>query len=316
VTVSFVSFGILEHFRPYKSEQTQRFARLAEFNLFATLSFVLLLEIDLDGEALSYAFYDLALVTCTVATSSIPIVIAILASLGRVYKLWADSDPSVKTGDAVEIIDAGPADIKCLHCIGKVVSDMPSECTYETIVTVEVTPKVNSVVAHTKCATCYHHPVVAFRACKRCFGCTCAKGKCAVGQLQIGQVGVRVKKPVQLILERSQIRKIVDKKKIMLELCKVCVHSVRLAREVTEEPESVMGQAEKKVEGMHNSATGPGGEISNAQLAAALVTQLKPVLEPLLAARGLLWDPVLPYLKKVRVPPCFFLRHSCKLFPI
>ena len=58
LALSFLFFGILEHCRPYKSDQTQRVARLAEINLFGTLSFVLMLEIDLVSSLTKQPFLD------------------------------------------------------------------------------------------------------------------------------------------------------------------------------------------------------------------------------------------------------------------
>lgn len=288
---SFVSFGVLEHCRPYKNKKTMKFARLAEINLFMTLVFVLLMEIDLDGELLTYDFYDLAIVTMTVGTSVIPIFIAISVSFGRIYKLWADSDPTVQKGDSVEVIDVQAGqEAKCLHCVGKVASEIPEECTYETIIPVEVTPR-DYVLRSTR-SVC-RRPEMALRTCQRWFCCSCGEGPSKMGRLQIGE---RARKPVILQLQRSQVRKIVDKKKIMLELCKIGVQMCRFARAVSDENTS---GAEKHMAKTHKTAM-PGGDVSNAAFANVLVVQLRPVLEPLLTSRGLLWDPCLPYIKKVR----------------
>lgn len=291
--VSFVSFGVLEHCRPYKSAQTMKFARLAEANLFTTLTFILLMETELAGEFLGYDFYDLALVMMTSGTSAIPILIAISVSLRRIYKLWADSDPTVRKGDSVEVIDleAGQ-DAKCLHCVGKVASETPEECTYDTIIAVEVTPR-DYVLQSTR-SVC-RRPEVVLRTCQRWFCCHCGKGRSKIGQLRIGE---RVRKPVILQLQRSQIRKIVDKKKVMLECCKIGVQTCRFAREVSDDSDKSVPDANEKMAKIHKTDM-PEGEISNAAFAGVLANQLKPVLEPLLISRGLLWEPCLPYIKKV-----------------
>jgi hypothetical protein len=269
-----------------------KFARLAEMNLFTTLTFVLLMETELDGEFLTYDFYDLALVTMTVGTSTIPIFIAISVSFRRIYKLWADSDPAVRKGDSIEVIDVRAGqEAKCLRCVGKVASETPEECTYDTIVTVEVTPR-DYVLRSTR-SVC-RRPEMVLRTCQRWFCCSCGEGRSKLGRLQIGE---RVRKPVILQLQRSQIRKIVDKKKVMLELCKIGVQTCRFAREVSDEDKSVPDAAQKMAK--THSTYMPEGEISNAAFANVLVNQLKPVLEPLLTGRGLLWEPCLPYIKKV-----------------
>lgn len=290
---SFVSFGVLEHYRPYKSARTMKFARLAEINLFATLIFILLMEIDLDGEILTYDFYDAALVMMTLATSSIPIIIAIIVSFRRIYNLWADSDPAVRKGDSVEVMALGAGqETKCLHCVGTVASEMPETCTYDTIVTVKVTPRVY-LLRSTRSAC--RRPEVALRTCQHWFCCSCGEGRNKMGRIEIGE---RAVKPILLQLQRSQIRKIVDKKKVMLELCKIGVQTCRFARQVSDEVGQPLSDAEQKMAKAHSTGM-PEGEVSNAALANVLVGKLKPVLEPLLTSRGLLWDPCLPYIKKV-----------------
>jgi hypothetical protein len=294
LAVSFLFFGILEHCRPYKSAATQRVARLAEINLFGTLSFVLMMEIDLDGEVLGIWFYDMALVLMSLATSSIPIFMAMAVALRRIWRLWADSDPLVAKGDRVEVIDPGPENELCINCVGMVTEEVSKNCTYETFITVEVTPNVSTEHADEE------HDIPASVQFRRwlwkLFGCGCVKG-----QLQIGAVGVRVVEPITLELKRNQIRKKVKVKKVMMEVCKLAVHALRLARSMSDEDQtSELDKASKKAGAMNKNSDieGFAGAPSNAAFAGALVKQLRPVLEPMLNSKGLLWDPVLPYLKK------------------
>lgn len=295
MVAAFISIGILERYQPYAKAQTMKIARIAEINLFLTLSFVLMMETDLDGEPLSYKFYDFVMVMLTATTSVLPIVIAICISLGRIYNLWADSDPTVVKGDAVQVIDAqGPEREKYLNCAGKIVSETPKECTVDSILSVEVIPRDESDVLESKRPRSSQHCRLALRTCQRWFCCSCVKGKWKVGQLQIGE---QTKDPVVLQMQRSQLRKIKDKKKVLLELCKVCVHTLRLGRAVTDE-NNTLEEAENKTNKLHNTGM-QDGEVSNAAFANSLLKKLKPILEPKINAKGLLWDPVLPYLKKV-----------------
>lgn len=311
--MSFVSFGILEHYRPYKSPQTMKYARLAEINLFSTISFILLMEIDLDGEPLSYAFYDIALLVMNVLTSSCPVVVAICVSLARIFRLIADNNPAVQQGDTIEVIEVrGPQQAKCLHSTGLVVSvhdrdpdpgnvlrGAPGECTSETLIQVKVTPR-SAVLDQSKRAGC-RRAEIAVRTCQQLFCCSCVEGRYKTGQLQIGAKAVE---PVVLHLQRSQVRKIVSKKKVVLELCKICIYSIKLAREAEASVETSGSienrakEAKDDIEKPHSDDM-PETEISNADFAKALTTQLKPVLQPQLAARGLVWEVCLPYIHKV-----------------
>lgn len=266
-----------------------KFARLAEINLFTTLSFVLLMEIDLDGEPLSYDFYDMALVVMTISTSCVPIAIVICVSLAKIFRLYADSDPTINTGDVVKVTYArGPEQAKCLHCTGNVVGDVPERCTSNTLIQVEVAPRLISL--RCKRPVC-RRAELAVRTCQRWFCCFCVEGRL--------QVGSQVLKPVVLELERSQIRKIVSKRKVALELCKVCVNSMRLVREADRHGETdSLEDSKAKIANAHSSGM-IEGKVSNAAFANVLVGKLKPILEPVLNERGLLWEPCLPYIKKV-----------------
>ena len=290
-----------------------KYARLAEINLFSTISFILLMEIDLDGEPLSYHFYDMALVVMNVSTSAIPVVVAICVSLARIFRLYADKTLAVQKGDTVEVIEVlGPQQAKCLHSTGEVVSvdvpapdsgnvlsQVPGKCTPETLIQVKVTPR-SAVLDQSKCTGCRCLQVVV-RTCQNLFCCSCAEGRYKTGQLQIGAKTVE---PVVLHLQRSQVRKIVSKKKVMLELCKVCVYSIKLARdaessaETSDSIENRAKEAKDEIEQPHSDDL-PKTEFSTADFAKALTTRLKPVLEPRLAARGLVWEVCLPYIHKV-----------------
>ena len=72
---------------------------------------------------------------------------------------------------------------------------------------------------------------------------------------------------------------------------------IRPDSEVSDEDKSA-SDAEKHMAKTHTTKM-PEGTVSNAAFANVLVIQLKPVLEPLLTSRGLLWEPCLPYIKKV-----------------
>jgi hypothetical protein len=88
-------------------------------------------------------------------------------------------------------------------------------------------------------------------------------------------------------------------RKILIELCKLLVHSLRLARNMSDDNATAeLDKATKKAEIMNKNSDVEmdGSGPSNAAFAGALVKQLKPVLEPMLNAKGLLWDPCLPYL--------------------
>ena len=281
LALSFGFFGILEHCQPYKSSKTQRIARIAEVNLFLTISFVLMMRINLDGEWLTARHYDILMVFCTAATTVGPTAIAVIVSLRRIFKLWADSNPDVSKGDQVEIIDPGVDHEHCRGCVGKVIRDVDRPCLATTELVVEVDPKLkdDDDSGHRKC---------------------CRRRKLHLETATI-----------HLAMERQQVRRIVSKKKVGIELCKIVVHSLRLARKMTlaeDTPEEEEDEKDTEKQTNDKAATlmkdGDGGLTgvagpSQAAVIKAMLSKLKPVLEPLLATRGLVWDPVLPHLEKM-----------------
>ena len=281
LALSFGFFGILEHCQPYKSSKTQRIARIAEANLFLTISFVLMMRINLDGELFTARHYDILMVFCTAATTVGPTAIAVIVSLRRIFKLWADSDPDVSKGDQVEIIDPGVDHEHCRGCVGKVIRDVDRPCLATTELVVEVDPKLkdDDDSGHRKC---------------------CRRRKLHLETATI-----------HLAMERQQVRRIVSKKKVGIELCKIVVHSLRLARKMTlaeDTPEEEEDENDTEKQTNDKAATlmkdGDGGLTgvagpSQAAVIKAMLSKLKPVLEPLLATRGLVWDPVLPHLEKM-----------------
>ena len=64
-----------------------------------------MLKLEFHGEWLTKHFFDLNLVFFNTVTACVPIALAVILSIFRFARLWADSNKALKKGDKVEVLD-------------------------------------------------------------------------------------------------------------------------------------------------------------------------------------------------------------------
>ena len=108
--------------QPYKSAKTDRVAVISEANLFVTLLCLLMMKMNLSGEALDQAVYDNVLFWFNVIAAILPLAWGLVDSLRRLATEWTDSKhQALQKGSWVRIIDC--ANPRYRGCIGQVLQD-------------------------------------------------------------------------------------------------------------------------------------------------------------------------------------------------